>query len=116
MSMVGAIDWDGDYNVITCNTKETKLYKLGHKDLDFELMQYTGLKDSNGKEIFQGDIIKMSNHGIAHVIFEEGGFKYIWLNKPWKYIRKKEFIYNAHLCEIIGNIYENKEEMEGFEI
>lgn len=62
------------------------------------LMQFTGLKDKNGKEIYEGDIVK-SGITIEKVEFEDGCFvvhDYDYLHK-WKH------------CKVIGNIYENPE-------
>jgi len=80
------------------------------------LMQYTGLKDKNGKEIYEGDIVKMekewirwdNNNGPRVVVFEDGAFspfggdgEYSWEDGP-----------DGH-TEIIGNIHENPELLEG---
>lgn len=74
------------------------------------LMQYTGLKDKNGKEIYEGDIIKYS-HSIVGTIIREVRIKYgMWgiegMTKGTQ-IPFANLIENEY--EVIGNIYENPE-------
>ena len=76
------------------------------------LMQYTGLKDKNGKEIYEGDIVKNLEHG--HVFSVEWGIEnesYAGWSGVWQGKTFVAPLYNGPLvnCEIIGNIYENPE-------
>ena len=75
-----------------------------------ELMQYTGLKDKNGVKIFEGDIVKVLNKFIDIVAYDNGC---LYMKKQSCYY---EFTYqNFDYIEVIGNIYENKELLEGEE-
>ena len=68
-----------------------------------ELVQYIGVKDINGKEIYEGDIIKSAN-GNGIVIFKYGSFYYD-LIKP---IDPMLMINGAiYWDKVIGNIFEN---------
>ncbi|REK54731.1 MAG: hypothetical protein C6W55_10385 [Thermobacillus sp.] len=67
--------------------------------------QSTGLKDKNGKEIYEGDILE-SNHKLFR-------FEVIW-SEDWAMFTVKggsveALIRWATYCEVIGNIYENPE-------
>ena len=81
--------------------------------------QSTGLKDKNGKEIFEGDIIRTSAYGCIvgfgeYTYFEdentpttEIGFYLSFLNvTPATYAPFDKYYWNN--CEVIGNIYENE--------
>lgn len=87
----------------------------------YNLMQYTGLKDRNMKEIYEGDIIKVNEDirkafglkKIMYVDFIEGAF-YLKAEKEikWELLRCFPAIVgiegNARV-EVIGNIYDNPE-------
>ncbi len=81
-----------------------QLYFVGENPI---LMQYTGLKDKNGKEIYEGDIIveyllpNEYDYGIIEYL--DGSFVINWKSKMWQYL------INVSRREVIGNIYENPE-------
>ncbi len=69
-------------------------------------LQYTGLKDKNGKQIFEGDIMTSSTEDRLKVVFENGGF--CFSNDLLSGSDRLHSIRVSRL-EIIGNIYENPE-------
>jgi|SRR5690625_3407062 len=76
---------------------------------DFKLMQYTGLKDKNGKEIYEGDVIKY--------VYRKPMLPELYVVKDmtnYHDMRILEKIISKPLSaiEVIGNIYENPELLE----
>lgn len=80
---------------------------------EIELMQSTGLKDKNGKEVFVGDIIKCTR-GCLHEVYleKEYGGTYIG-GMPAVYLKGllSGYVWTEDE-EIIGNVYENPELLE----
>lgn len=80
---------------------------------DVELMQSTGLKDKNGKEVFVGDIIKCTR-GCLHEVYIEKEYGGTYFGgMPAVYLKdlREGYAWTEHE-EIIGNIYENLELLE----
>lgn len=74
---------------------------------DTPVMQYTGLKDCNGKEIYEGDIVKYSSDAPVVVTYENQGFIASNCNDTCKSPLKVFTDINKWV--VIGNIYENPE-------
>jgi len=78
------------------------------RNVDCILMQYTGLKDKKGVEIYECDVIKFGGE-VCFVVFENGRFLLKGDTRSyamWSHINDKK-VNNG--IEIIGNIYENPE-------
>lgn len=124
--------FDGPFtlkNFITGNYPH--MYRWGWDKLDLVFVQYTGLKDRNGKECYEGDIIKDLNSYVQHIdpILDDNGVlssmidyqlgfnlevymsRYSWAakNENADYVAFSQWQDNF---EIVGNIYQNPKLLE----
>ncbi|HEM5625981.1 TPA: hypothetical protein U1711_000804 [Streptococcus suis] len=83
-------------------------FKNGETHNDAILMQSTGLFDKNGKEIFEGDVVNIFGEKLSQIYYSEGAFCVEVLNGGTPL-----HVYLSEHLEIIGNIYENPELVEG---
>lgn len=105
--------WDGERlrNVWSIGWTEDELDYIGTPKYNgpaehFELMQYTGIEDKKGVSIYEGDIV---SDGVltGDVQFHEGAYYF------GKYRTLDSLISEICDLEIIGNIYEHPELLEG---
>ncbi|EJL29971.1 YopX family protein [Brevibacillus sp. BC25] len=78
---------------------------------EVNLLQYTGLRDKNGKEIYEGDIVHVPDHDWNGYVMFTGDCQYALKGKTVLgndgYLLFTQIYINK--CEVIGNIYENPE-------
>lgn len=103
-----------------CDEQYAYIVEFGNKelcrnyvDIDPETVgQYTGLKDENGKKIFEGDIVERFWFGkmcIYQISYDNGLASFIGQAS----IKFTTFDYDSAEFEIIGNIHDNPELLEG---
>ncbi len=110
------------HEVISCKFAELKPFDLVDEFSidDVILMQSTGLKDKNGIEIYEGDVIANQNKEpenwyVSHheVVWHDTGFMGKQICSSGSYIGLNYWTSGENGYVVIGNIYENPELLKG---
>ena len=111
------LDGDGDLFTVE-GTREGNVIKYASDPEDLIIQQCTGLKDKNGKLIFEGDVIKiLDNYDLygqlagekREVIFGHGGFR---VKAIYNNTARGNWLEEGEDHQVIGNIFENPDLLE----
>jgi uncharacterized phage protein (TIGR01671 family) len=114
MRMVRGLFWDAD------DQEKVELFDVHLSEenpmwcsfMDVEIMQYTGLNDKNGREIYEGDIVRLFNDDVKEVkFFDDLGYDSSFGKASGFYFYHELEYYDGGPkdWEVIGNIYESPE-------
>lgn len=107
-------EWvEGDLLIDSC--KDVSM-RSNHCTLYYDIIpetvgQYTGLTDKNGKKIFEGDIVKNEYGYIGLIVMKACSYYIEWQSGNFS----NDLYVFADSLEVIGNIHDNPELLEGVE-
>ena len=105
--------WDGDqWSYFTIGQTMTAWMQAVYDDHCLhgrQFLQYTGLKDQKGEEIYNGDILKSKTGDIMKVDWDDMFASFVLDKQGWAFRHYFGEAVNPESVEIIGNIYENPE-------
>lgn len=93
---------------LVCHIEKYEEFSLPKNQDDFTIQQWTGLTDSQGVEIYEGDILKWGEKNLSKVEFYNGAFFVFGIN--WGACWQLADYADAY--NIVGNIFQNPELLE----
>lgn len=105
--------WDkrGGQKMEHWDLENRNYYAVADSKEYYEIMQFTGLADKNGKDIYEGDIVNSKYYGVGEVWFgtglqgepADGTYPY----EGWCFGHSEVTAFRGEDVEVIGNIFEN---------
>jgi hypothetical protein len=116
---VASIDYDGSGAIVNVRygvqIDEDGNFDFPNADLQYaKLERWTGLQDRFGDNIFEGDILIAKDNTKMTVSWEQCYASFCLKNPNWAFNHFFGEAVDAGVCEIIGNINQNSDEMETF--